>query len=90
MSRLSVLQSQLTKVESRISEIEAKYPGILAVKSYSASTSLGPSKTNQDFGPVAREYESLLNRQLDLATEIDTIQNAAGGSFVAGCRPVSP
>lgn len=83
----TVKATRLAKVEARIADIEAKYPSIMATKGYSSNNSSGPSKTNQDFDKVAKEYRQLLDEQVALAIEIDQINNAGnGGSYAAVCR----
>lgn len=88
MSTLTTtLQARLTKVQARIAEIEAKYPGILRTKSYSASTATGPSKTNQDFKAVHEAYLQLLSEEEELSLRIDAAQSSGNtSSYVASTR----
>ena len=79
MSKLTRLQSRLTKVTARIADIENAYPTIAQYKSYSKGFG-EVSTTYQEFGPIASEYHRLLDQQMALEDEIDELTNSGNST----------
>ena len=88
MAKLDRLQSRLTKVQARISNIESAYPTIVKYKGYSHN--FGETRTDyQQFGPVADEYQRLLMQEEALEDRIEELQGTGGSTTVAAFREVS-
>ena len=83
MSRkATILLRQLTNTQTLITAIEANLPGITKIKSYERNFSA--TKTEyQQFGDVAGKYLKLLEKELDLAESLDSIEGNSGGSYLA-------
>lgn len=85
MSKLTRLQSQLSKIQARIADIETHYPTIVRYKSYSHNFGEA-SAAYQEFGQVAQEYRRLLADEEALQDRIDELQGDGGGSAVVEFR----
>lgn len=79
MSKLSRLQTRLTKIQARLSDIEAAYPRLALYKQYSQG--FGQIQTGyQEFGQVALEYHRLLQLEESLQDRIAELTDAENTS----------
>ena len=84
-TQATIYNTELTSIETQITAIETALPGIIDFKSYAVTTSMGPMRSNHDYGSVMDRYMLLLRRKTELNLMICSISgtnvNTAAGAF---------